>query len=135
MIFINNANYGMTGGQMAPTTLVGQKTATTPLGRKSEDAGYPLRMTEFLAPLQGVKYAARGALHSPKLVRLAKAYIKRAFEVQESKTGFSFVELLSICPTNWSLSPLEAVKKLEELMLPVYPLGVVKDDAQQSIRD
>jgi 2-oxoglutarate ferredoxin oxidoreductase subunit beta len=130
VIFINNANYGMTGGQMAPTTLLGQKTATTPLGRRSEDTGYPIKMAEFLAPLSGVKFAARGALHDPKLIRLAKSYIKRAFAVQESKAGFSFVELLSICPANWGLSPLESVKKLEELMMPVFPLGVVKDDAQ-----
>jgi len=130
VIFINNANYGMTGGQMAPTTLVGQKTATTPLGRRSEETGFPIHMAEFLAPLPGVKFAARGALHDPKLIRQAKSYIKRAFEVQESKAGFSFVELLSICPANWGLSPLESVKKLEELMMPEFPLGIIKDDAQ-----
>jgi 2-oxoglutarate/2-oxoacid ferredoxin oxidoreductase subunit beta len=129
VIFINNANYGMTGGQMAPTTLLGQKTATTPRGRASEDAGFPIRMTEFLSQLPGVHYAARGALHKPALIRQAKGYIKRAFEVQEAKLGFSFVELLSICPANWGLSPTESVQKLEELMLPVYPLGVVKDQA------
>jgi 2-oxoglutarate ferredoxin oxidoreductase subunit beta len=131
VIFINNANYGMTGGQMAPTTLVGQKTATTPLGRKSEDTGFPIKMAEFLAPLPGVKFVARGALHDPKLIRLAKSYIKQAFAVQESKAGFSFVELLSICPANWGLSPLDSVKKLEELMIPQYPLGIIKDETDK----
>jgi 2-oxoglutarate ferredoxin oxidoreductase subunit beta len=128
VIFINNANYGMTGGQMAPTTLIGQKTATTPYGRTSEEAGYPMKMAEFLAQLPGVKYAARGALHKPGLIRTAKSYIKRAFEIQEAKAGFSIVELLSICPANWGLSPLESVQKLEELMLPIYPLGLIKDE-------
>jgi 2-oxoglutarate ferredoxin oxidoreductase subunit beta len=85
-------------------------------------------MAEFLAPLPGVKFSARGALHDPKLIRQAKSYIKRAFEVQESKAGFSFVELLSICPANWGLSPLDSVKKLEELMIPEFPLGVIKDE-------
>jgi len=128
VIFINNANYGMTGGQMAPTTLIGQKTTTTPFGRDSQLTGYPIKMSELLAQLPGVKFAARGALHKPGLIRQAKQYIKRAFEVQEAGLGFSFVELLSICPSNWGLTPLEAVRKLEELMIPEFPLGVIKDE-------
>ncbi len=128
VIFINNANYGMTGGQMAPTTLVGQKTTTTPHGRDPEETGYPLRMCELLAPLTGVKYVARGALHKPGLIKRAKSYIERALAVQEAGLGFSFVELLSICPPNWGLTPIQATRKLEELMYPVFPLGVVKDE-------
>ncbi len=128
VIFINNANYGMTGGQMAPTTLIGQRTATTPRGRDAETTGHPLRMAEFLSQLPGVTYAARGALHKPGLVRQAKSFIRRAFQVQEAGLGFSFVELLSLCPSNWGLTPLDAAQKLEELMYPVFPLGVVKDE-------
>jgi 2-oxoglutarate/2-oxoacid ferredoxin oxidoreductase subunit beta len=128
VIFINNANYGMTGGQMAPTTLIGQKTATSPRGRDAEQTGYPIKMCELLAPLPGVKFAARGALHTAALIRQAKRYMQQAFRVQEAKLGFSFVELLSLCPSNWGLTPLEAVRELEEKMIPVFPLGVVKDE-------
>lgn len=128
VIFINNANYGMTGGQMAPTTLVGQKTATTPYGRDPNLAGYPIKMAELLAPLQGVKFVARGALHKPALIRQAKKYIQQAFQVQEAGLGFSFVELLAICPSNWGLTALESVQQLEEKMMPVFPLGVIKDE-------
>jgi 2-oxoglutarate/2-oxoacid ferredoxin oxidoreductase subunit beta len=131
VIFINNNNYGMTGGQMAPTTLIGQVTTTTPQGRKAEEAGYPIRMAEFLAQLPGVKYAVRGALHKPGLVRNAKSYIKRAFEVQLSGQGFSIVELLSTCPTNWGLTAIQATEKLEELAMPVFPLGLIKDEGKE----
>ncbi len=127
VIFINNNNYGMTGGQMAPTTLVGQVTTTTPYGRKEEDAGAPIKMAEFLAALPGVKYAARGALHKPGLVKKAKSYIKAALDVQEAKLGFSLVELLSLCPTNWGFEPVEAAQKVDELVIPQFPLGVIKD--------
>ncbi len=128
VIFINNINYGMTGGQMAPTTLLGQKTATTPAGRKSEEAGFPFKMVEFLSQLPGVKYAARGAMHKQNLIRTAKSYIKRAISVQEAKSGFSIVELLSLCPANWGLDPASAAKKVDEILVPFYPLGVVKDE-------
>ncbi len=126
VIFVNNANYGMTGGQMAPTTLPGQKTTTSPAGRDVEQTGYPIRVSEMLAALDGVSYIARRSLHDPKNIRLAKKAIRLAFEAQARGLGFSMVELLSICPTNWGLSPLEALKWLEEHMLPYYPLGEYK---------
>ena len=130
VVFINNTNYGMTGGQMAPTTLTGQRTATTPLGRAPGETGEPLRIAEFLGALPGVKFAARGALHKPALIRKSKAYLKRALEIQEAGLGFSIVELLSLCPSNWGVTPLEAARALEARMLPVFPLGVVKDAGQ-----
>jgi 2-oxoglutarate/2-oxoacid ferredoxin oxidoreductase subunit beta len=132
VIFINNANYGMTGGQMAPTTLIGQRTTTTPRGRDAETTGHPIRVVELLAQLPGVKFAARGALHKPGLIKQAKSYIQKAFQVQEAKLGFSIVELLSLCPSNWGLTPLDAAKKLEELMYPVFPLGVKKDEGPEA---
>ncbi len=132
VIFINNANYGMTGGQMAPTTLAGQVTTTTPRGRDVNEAGYPLKIAELLATLPAVKYIARGALHRPALIRRSKGYIRRALEVQEAGLGFSLVELVSICPANWGLTPVAATQKLEEFMLPVFPLGVIKDEAAAS---
>jgi 2-oxoglutarate ferredoxin oxidoreductase subunit beta len=126
VIFINNANYGMTGGQMAPTTLPGQKTTSSPYGRDVEQMGYPIRMAEMLATLEGAGYIARRSLHDPKNIRLAKKAIRQAFEVQLSGLGFSMVELLSTCPTNWGLSPAEALIWLEEHMIPAYPLGEYK---------
>jgi len=126
VIFINNAIYGMTGGQMAPTTLVGQKTTSSPNGRDVEETGFPLRMAEVLGPLEGTGYAVRRSLHDPKNIRLAKKAIRLAFETQKLGLGFSIVELLSTCPTNWGLTPREALKWLEERMLPVYPLGDFK---------
>ncbi len=130
VIFINNNNYGMTGGQMAPTTLVGQVTATSPYGRKEEDVGAPIKIAEFLATLPGVKYAARGALHKVGLVKKAKSYIKAALDVQQAGLGFSIVELLSLCPTNWGFEPVEAGQKVDELVIPQFPLGVIKDVRQ-----
>jgi len=127
VIFINNANYGMTGGQMAPTTLVGQRTATTPFGRDVTREGYPLRMPELLASLPGVYYLERVAVNNPANVRRTKRAIKKSFLVQMEKKRFSLVEVLSPCPTNWRLSPLEALKWLEEKMIPYYPLRVIKD--------
>ncbi|OGO46483.1 MAG: 2-oxoglutarate oxidoreductase [Chloroflexi bacterium RBG_16_64_43] len=126
VIFINNANYGMTGGQMAPTTLPGQKTTSSPYGRDVETAGYPIRMAELLATLEGAAYVVRRSLHDPKNIRLAKKALHTAFEAQVRGLGFSMVELLSTCPTNWGLTPLEALKWLEQNMLPAFPLGDYK---------
>jgi 2-oxoglutarate ferredoxin oxidoreductase subunit beta len=126
VIFINNANFGMTGGQMAPTSLPGQKTTTSPDGRDVEQAGYPIRAAEMLATLDGVSYAARRSLHDPKNIRLAKKAIRTAFEAQVRGLGFSMVELLSICPTNWGLTPAQALQWLEEKMVPYYPINDFK---------
>ncbi|MGI6727848.1 MAG: thiamine pyrophosphate-dependent enzyme [Anaerovoracaceae bacterium] len=122
-IFINNAIYGMTGGQMAPTTLIGQKSTTSVDGRKKEISGMPLRVAEMLATIDGAVFVERVALNTPANVRKAKAAIHKAFEVQEKRLGFSFVEVLSSCPTNWGLAPTEALKWLGENMIPYYPLG------------
>jgi 2-oxoglutarate ferredoxin oxidoreductase subunit beta len=126
VIFINNANYGMTGGQMAPTTLPGQKTTSSPLGRDVETAGYPIRTAELLANLDGASYVVRRSLHDPKHIRGAKAAIKTAFRVQQAGLGFSMVELLSTCPTNWGLTPRQSLAWLVERMLPYYPVGDYK---------
>ncbi len=127
IIFINNAIYGMTGGQMAPTSLVDQITQTTPYGRKPETQGYPIKVCEMLSALDGTTYAERVAVNNVKNIRNAKKAIKKAFENQINKKGFSIVEVLSTCPTNWGLAPTEALKWVEEKMMPVYPLGVYKD--------
>ena len=127
VIFINNTNYGMTGGQMAPTTLPGQVTTTTPYGRDIKANGHPIRVCEMLATLSGTAYAERVALNNVKNVMAAKRAIKKAFEYQLAGKGFSIVELLSTCPTNWGLAPTDAMKWLEDNMLPYYPLGVYKD--------
>jgi 2-oxoglutarate ferredoxin oxidoreductase subunit beta len=126
VIFINNANYGMTGGQMAPTTLPGQKTSTSPNGRDVEQMGYPIRAAEMLATLDGTSFAVRRSLHDPKNIRLAKKAIRMAFETQVRGLGFSMVELLSICPTNWGMSPLDSLDWLEEHMIPFFPLNDFK---------
>jgi 2-oxoglutarate/2-oxoacid ferredoxin oxidoreductase subunit beta len=126
VIFINNANYGMTGGQMAPTTLPGQKTSSTQSGRDVETAGYPIRVSEMLATLQGVSYIVRRSLHDPKNIRLAKKAVRLAFEAQLRGLGFSMVELLSTCPTNWGLDPVHALKWVEDKMVPYYPIGDYK---------
>jgi 2-oxoglutarate ferredoxin oxidoreductase subunit beta len=122
VIFINNANYGMTGGQMAPTTLPGQKTSSSPYGRDIEQMGFPIRTAELLATLEGSGYVVRRSLHDPKNIRLAKKAIRLAFEAQLRGLGFSMVELLSSCPTNWGLSPNDSLRWIEERMIPVYPL-------------
>ena len=127
IIFVNNAIYGMTGGQMAPTSLVGQVTQTTPYGRKIEDQGYPIRMSEMLSTLQGASYIERVAVDSVPNIKKAKAAIKKAFQCQLDKKGFSLVEVLSTCPTNWGMSPEEALGWLRENMMPQYPLGVYCD--------
>ncbi|HHW17946.1 MAG TPA: 2-oxoglutarate oxidoreductase [Firmicutes bacterium] len=126
VIFINNAIYGMTGGQMAPTSLLGQKTTTSPAGRDARAQGYPLRVSELIATIEGARYVARFSLHNPQNIQRAKQGIKKAFSNQIEGKGFSMVELLSTCSTNWGLSPQNALKWLEENMLPVYPLGEFK---------
>lgn len=126
VIFVNNAVYGMTGGQMAPTTLLGQKTTTSPYGRSSKREGYPIRIAEMLATLNGAAYIARVSTHSPKEIIRAKKALKKAFETQIKGLGFSLVEFLSQCPTNWRLSPSEAVKWVGEKMMAYYPLGEFK---------
>lgn len=130
VIFVNNAIYGMTGGQMAPTTLLGQVTTTSPYGRTAAETGYPLKMAELLAQNQGSAYICRTAVNNPANVIRTKKSIKKALQMQMQKKGFTMVEILSTCPTNWGLSPLEALTWLEENMIPYYPLGefVVKED-------
>ncbi|WP_066646531.1 thiamine pyrophosphate-dependent enzyme [Christensenella timonensis] len=126
-IFVNNAIYGMTGGQMAPTTLVGQVTTTSPYGRNPETQGMPVRMAEMLATLDGAYYIERTSVHDvPNIIKTKKA-IKKAFECQMEGKGFSMVEILSTCPTNWGLNPVEALEWLKENMIPQYPLGVTKE--------
>jgi 2-oxoglutarate ferredoxin oxidoreductase subunit beta len=126
VFFINNAIFGMTGGQMAPTTLPGQKTSSSPNGRDVEQSGFPLKMAEILSTMEGTGYSVRRSLHNPKNIRLAKKAIRTAFEVQSRGLGFSIVELLSTCSTNWGLSNREALRFLEERMIPVYPIGDYK---------
>jgi len=126
VIFINNANYGMTGGQMAPTTLPGMKTTTSPNGRDVEVQGYPIRVSELLSTLEGASYIVRRSLHDPKNIRQAKKAIRMAFEVQMRGLGFSMVELLSSCPTNWGLTPQEALQFVEEKMVSFYHLNDFK---------
>ncbi|HEY9121692.1 MAG TPA: thiamine pyrophosphate-dependent enzyme [Brevefilum sp.] len=126
VIFINNANYGMTGGQMAPTTLPGQKTSSSPTGRDTQRQGYPIQTAEMLSTLEGASYIVRRSLHSSREVRRAKQAIRTAFEVQKHGLGFSLVELLSTCPTNWGMSAAQSRDWLEERMLPFYPLGDYK---------
>jgi 2-oxoglutarate ferredoxin oxidoreductase subunit beta len=125
-IFINNAIYGMTGGQMAPTTLPGQKTTSSPFGRDIELAGFPLRMCEVMSALDGAAYIVRRSLHDVKNIRKAKKAITTALKTQINGLGFSMVELLSSCPTNWGLTPSEALKWVEANMLPYYPVGDYK---------
>ncbi|KXG75075.1 thiamine pyrophosphate-dependent enzyme [Thermotalea metallivorans] len=122
-IFVNNAIYGMTGGQMAPTTLIGQKATTAPYGRDANHAGMPLRVAEMLATITGAVFVERVAVDTPANIRKAKKAIKKAFEVQLEGKGFGIVEILSTCPTNWGLTPTEAIKWLQDNMMPYYPLG------------
>ena len=127
VIFVNNAIYGMTGGQMAPTSLIGQKTTTSPFGRSQEVNGNPIRVSEMLATLDSPAYIERVSLHDVKHVMAAKKAVKKAFEYQLAGKGFTLIEALSTCPTNWGLTPLEAAKWLETNMIPQYPLGVFRD--------
>ncbi|MBQ7153158.1 MAG: 2-oxoglutarate oxidoreductase, partial [Clostridia bacterium] len=131
IIFINNAIYGMTGGQMAPTSLPGQVTQTSPYGRDVTQCGYPIRVCEMLSKLDGPEFIARVAVNNVKNVKNAKAIIQKAFENQINKKGFSLVEVISSCPTNWGMTPQNALKWVEEQMIPYYPLGVYKDRSAQ----
>lgn len=126
-IFVNNAIYGMTGGQMAPTTLPGQVTQTSPYGRDVNTAGYPVRVSEMISTLSGVAYCARVSVDNVKHVKEAKAAIKKAFEIQQKGLGYSLVEVVSACSTNWGMKPTEALQWVRDNMLPYYPLGVYKD--------
>ena len=127
VIFINNAIYGMTGGQMAPTTLVGQVTKTTPFGRNADDVGYPIRAAELLNTLVEPKYIERCAVYDVKHINKTKAAIKKALTYQKEGKGYSFVEILSMCPTNWGVSPVTAAGWVRDAMEPYYPLGVLRD--------
>lgn len=127
VIFINNAIYGMTGGQLAPTSLPNQITQTSPFGRNVDNDGFPIRVVEMLSTLDGVALAQRVTMDTPKNVRAAKRAIKKAFEYQIDGAGFTIIEVVSTCPTNWGLSPVDALQWLRDKMLPYYPLGVYKD--------
>ncbi|HIS50522.1 MAG TPA: 2-oxoglutarate oxidoreductase [Candidatus Gallacutalibacter pullistercoris] len=133
VIFVNNAIYGMTGGQMAPTSLPGQVTQTTPYGRDVKTAGYPIRVCEMLATLDGVALAQRVTVDSVRHIAEAKKAIKKAFQNQLEGRGYSIVEVLSTCPTNWGLSPVEALDWLRSNMMPYYPLGVYKDVTKEEV--
>jgi 2-oxoglutarate ferredoxin oxidoreductase subunit beta len=130
VIFVNNTTYGMTGGQMAPTTLVGQKTSTSPYGRKQEKDGAPLRMAELLAQLDGVAFSARVAVNTPKNLMDAKRQIKKAFRYQVEGKGFSFIEVLSACPTNWGMSALKANERVGAELCAYFKPGVYKNLAE-----
>ncbi|MCX7002401.1 MAG: thiamine pyrophosphate-dependent enzyme [bacterium] len=126
VFFINNATYGMTGGQMAPTTMLHQRTTTSPRGRETRAEGWPMKVVEMLAQLDGTAYAVRCALDTPKNIRAARAAIKKAFEVQLAGQGLAIVELLSACPVGWGMKPVEAIKAMAGTMTAQFPLGVVK---------
>lgn len=125
-IFVNNAIYGMTGGQMAPTTLIGQKATTSPYGREQAHTGMPIRMSEMLATIDGAVFVERVAVNTPANVRKAKRAIKECFKIQLEGKGFGIVEVLSTCPTNWGYTPVEALDWLKDNMIPYYPLGNFK---------
>ena len=129
VIFINNTTYGMTGGQMAPTTLPGQITQTTPYGRNPDVEGFPVRVCEMLSTLSGVALAERVTVIDPKNINIAKKAIRKGFEFQKNKQGFSIIEVLSTCPTNWGMTPIEALDRVRTEMIPYYPLGVFKEGA------
>ncbi|MFP4456809.1 MAG: thiamine pyrophosphate-dependent enzyme [Clostridia bacterium] len=132
VIFINNAIYGMTGGQMAPTTLENQKTTTSPYGRDVSKVGQPIKMSEMLATLEGPAYIARTTVHNNKGINRTKKAIKKAFKNQVDKKGFSMVEVLSTCPTNWGMTPIESMKWVEDNMVKQFPLGVYKDIEEEN---
>jgi 2-oxoglutarate ferredoxin oxidoreductase subunit beta len=127
VFFVNNATYGMTGGQMAPTTLIGQKTTTTPLGRKAENEGSPLRVSELLATIDGASYIARTSVDSYKNLLNTRKAIEKSFRYQMEGKGFSLVEILSPCPVDWKLSPKDSLSWIQEEMMTVFPLGTFKD--------
>ncbi len=127
VVFVNNAVYGMTGGQMAPTTLIKQKTTTSPRGRNPRYSGFPIKISEALAALDGTTYIERVSVHNVKNVINAKRALKKAFKIQIEGKGFSMVEFLAMCPVGWAMSSEDSVKWIEEKMIPEYPLGVIKD--------
>ncbi|MDD4184954.1 MAG: thiamine pyrophosphate-dependent enzyme [Candidatus Izemoplasmatales bacterium] len=127
VIFINNAIYGMTGGQMAPTTLIGQKTTTSQDGRNLANHGNPIRISEIFSQIEGVAYLERVAAFNPKQVLNAKKAIKKAFQYQKDKKGFTLIEVLSTCPVNWGMTPIDSMNWVKTNMTPVYPLGIFKD--------
>ncbi len=135
VIFVNNAVYGMTGGQMAPTTLLGMKTTTSPAGRQPNREGYPIRVCELLSSLEGAVYLERTAISSIKGIRRTKKAIREAFQTQLNGEGFSLIEVLSPCPTNWKLNPTASMKWIDEVMSKYFPVGVVKDTRKESARD
>ncbi|MCP4158621.1 MAG: 2-oxoglutarate oxidoreductase [Deltaproteobacteria bacterium] len=128
VIFVNNTVYGMTGGQMAPTTMIGQETTTSPYGREEESAGPPIRIAEIMAGLGGTSFVGRGAVDTPKNLMKAKKMLKRAFEVQINNEGFGFMEFLSTCPTNWRMTAEKANERIADELIPYFPLGVFKGD-------
>ncbi|MDO3376694.1 thiamine pyrophosphate-dependent enzyme [Geoalkalibacter halelectricus] len=127
VVFVNNTTYGMTGGQMAPTTLAGQKTSTSPYGRDIANDGRPMRMAELLTQLDGTAFSARVAVNTPRNVLAAAKVMRKAFQTQVEGRGFAFVEILATCPTNWGLSPLQANERIAAEMIPCFPLGTFKD--------
>ena len=132
-ICINNTTYGMTGGQLGPTSLMGQKTATSPMGRNRDYYGYPIKIAEQIALCDGTAYSARVSLDTIPNINKAKKAIQKAFEVQQQGLGFGFVEILSSCPTNWKMTPEQAHERVRTEMMPVYPLGVFKDITEQKV--
>ena len=133
VIFINNAIYGMTGAQMAPTTLLGQtaSTAPAPTGRMTDNSGYPVKMAEIMAQLPGVCYSERVTVNTPARINACKKALKKAFELQLAGQGMGFVEVLSPCPTGWSMSPVKSLEWIDEKMVEIYPLGVLKDTTKE----
>jgi 2-oxoglutarate ferredoxin oxidoreductase subunit beta len=130
IIFINNGIYGMTGGQMAPTTLPGMRSSTSPYGRDVKTMGYPLKITELVAQLPGTYYVTRQAVHTPNHVRRTKKALRKAFEVQKLNVGMSLIEIVSNCNSGWKMTPVNSNKWMEENMIPYYPLGDIKVDGQ-----
>lgn len=135
VIFVNNTVYGMTGGQMAPTTMLGQTTTTSPYGRDFKREGYPIRMAELMSMVEGTAYSARVAVNTPKNLLQAKKALKKAFEVQIRKQGFSLVEFLSSCPTNWKLSSEKANQRIQDELIPYFPLGVFKEKKEKTVTE
>lgn len=135
MIFINNAIYGMTGGQMAPTTLLGQITSTTPYGRNVDLNGYPLKITDLIAQLPGAAYVSRQSVHTPAAVRKAKKAIKKAFELSEKNIGTCFVEIVSTCNSGWKLTPVDSNEWMVKHMFPLFPIGDLKDGGKDAIEE
>lgn len=127
VIFVNNGIFGMTGGQMAPTTLLGQKTTTTKEGRKKEENGFPIKVAEIISQVEGAAYVERVSVHNPNFLRKAKKSLKKAFEYQQQNKGFTFIEFLSTCPVNWGMTPIQAMEFVSKEMMTYYPVKVFKD--------